>query len=398
MVVSDTPVNEATTLHEYDADFHIHVGRALGKPVKIAAGASLTLENLLHHAAFVKGLDIITVIDGVCDNVLVEVDRLTRVGELASVAGGGLMYRDRMLVLLGAEVELAGPSGNAAHFGCWFADYEHARDFNQWLKTVQKNTQLSSQRAWTDALTLQTETHAREGLFIVHHAFTPFKGLLGSCVRRVGDFLDLGRVDALELGLSSDTEMADRLSELSRLTFVTNSDAHGVANIAREYNRVQMAALNFREVAKVLNRVDGRGIAANYGLHPEQGKYYRTRCRACDEFVQAGGCRCGTTLHHVYGVKDRLEDICDLPDAVHPAHRPPYFHHIPLLDIPGLGPGAYRKLLAAYGTELAVRRTADESGLVDVVGERLGRSIARALNGDIHWEVGGAGTYGKVIL
>lgn len=386
-------------LKAYDADFHIHIGRALGKPVKIAAGASLTLENLLHHAAYVKGLDVVTVIDGVCDNVLLEVERLVDEGQLTPVAGGGLLFRDRLLVLLGAEVELSGPTGGAAHFGCWFPDVLRAKDFNGWLKTVQKNTQLSSQRAYTDAVALAAQTHERDGLFIVHHAFTPFKGLLGNCVRQVGDFLDIHQVDALELGLSSDSSMADRLSELSELTFVTNSDAHGVKTIAREYNRVRMQGLNFAEVAKVLHREAGRGIEANYGLHPQQGKYYRTRCRVCDELVAGNGaCRCATDKHHVYGVKDRLDDISDLVEPAHPAHRPEYVHHVPLCDIPGVGPTAYRKLLEAYGTELAIRRTADESTLTDVVGERLGIVIARALRGEFTWEAGGAGTYGKIIF
>ncbi|WAH39052.1 endonuclease Q family protein [Alicyclobacillus dauci] len=387
-------------MNSYHADFHVHIGRSLGKPVKIAAGSKLTLDNLLYHSAFVKGLDVVTVIDGVCDNVLTEVKQKMDQGDLIPVNGGGLMYRDRLLVILGSEIELAGPHGGAAHFGCWFPDVESASDFNTWLQTVQKNTSLSSQRARTDAATLLEETHTRGGLFVIHHAFTPFKGILGRCVSRIEDFLDPALVDALELGLSADTLMADRLSELANFTFITNSDAHGLDNIAREYNRISMKRPSFNEVRAVLHSVNGRRVEANYGLHPQQGKYYRTRCRHCDTVVSSADdtCLCGNDKGHVYGVWDRLEEISDLAAAVHPKHRPPYIHHVPLRDIPGLGPRGYQKLMAAFGTELAVRQRATHSQLTDVLGEHMGQIVARALQGDFTWQVGGAGTYGKLVM
>lgn len=384
----------------YKADFHIHIGRALGKPVKIAAGSKLTLENLLHHAAFVKGLDVVTVIDGVCDNVLIEVKNLVDSGDLTTLPGGGLLYRDRLLVLLGSEVELSGPTKGAAHFGCWFPDWESAADFNAWLKTVQKNTQLSSQRARTDAETLLRETHERDGLLIIHHAFTPFKGLLGNCVDRIGDFLDVSHVDAIELGLSSNTDMADRLSELSELTFLSNSDAHGLDNIAREFNQIKMKEPSFAEVRRVLRRTDGRRVTANHGLHPQHGKYFRTRCRRCDEVISEdkAACACGDSRKHVHGVWDRLLTISDLDEPRHPHHRPPYFHQVPLRDIPGVGKRAYAKLIESYGTELAVIERASEPELVDLLGNQVGQNVANALQGDVVWKVGGAGTYGKLVM
>lgn len=384
-------------MHKYFADFHIHVGRAKGKPVKIAAGASLTLENLLYQSAFVKGLDIITVIDGVCDNVLEELEELVEQKELTPVTpGGGLMYRDKLLVILGAEVEIKGPTRGAAHFGCWFPDVTAAKGFNGWLKTVQKNTQLSSQRAWASVEELEHETHERDGLFIVHHAFTPFKGMIGACVDRIEDFLDPAHVDALELGLSSDTDMADCIRELHTLTFLSNSDAHGTKTIAREYNQVEMDGLSFDEVKKVLHREDGRRVVANFGLHPQQGKYFRSRCRRCDDLIGEDNlCTCGKAGQHVFGVWDRLQQIRDLPQPAHPSFRPPYYHRIPLQDIPGVGPTAYRRLLEAFGSELAVWAQASKASLVDVVGKQLASQIDKAMRGEITWIVGGAGTYGK---
>ena len=55
-------------------------------------------------------------------------------------------------------------------------------------------------------------------------------------------------IPALELGLSATAELADRLPELKDLTFVTNSDAHSLERMAREYTVMRLAAPNFKEV------------------------------------------------------------------------------------------------------------------------------------------------------
>ncbi|MCL6637458.1 MAG: endonuclease Q family protein, partial [Alicyclobacillus sp.] len=128
-------------------DFHIHVGRSQGRPVKMAAAASLTLDALVAHAQNQKGLHLVTVIDGVCPPVLAEVQERVRDGRWAAVSGGGYavppdpQHPDRppLVVVLGAEVEVSGPRGGAAHFGCWFGEVEAAADFAAWLATVQTN-------------------------------------------------------------------------------------------------------------------------------------------------------------------------------------------------------------------------------------------------------------------
>ncbi len=71
-------------------DFHIHVGRSLGRPVKMAAAPGMTLESVLHAARCQKGLDIVTVIDAVTSNVMVELEALVEQGRLVPLAGGGL--------------------------------------------------------------------------------------------------------------------------------------------------------------------------------------------------------------------------------------------------------------------------------------------------------------------
>ncbi len=63
-------------LGRYYADLHIHIGRtASGRPVKITGARTLTLENILHEAAEVKGIDLVGVIDSHVPEVLDELER-----------------------------------------------------------------------------------------------------------------------------------------------------------------------------------------------------------------------------------------------------------------------------------------------------------------------------------
>ncbi len=92
------------------------------------------------------------------------------------------------------------------------------------------------------------------------------------------EVFDPSLIDAAELGLSCDTDMASRVAELDPYTFLTNSDAHSLGKIGREYNEMLLKEANFTEFSLALKGKDGRKITANYGLNPKLGKYYRTAC------------------------------------------------------------------------------------------------------------------------
>lgn len=383
-------------MNQVYADLHIHIGRAGGRPIKMAAASSLTLAAVMEHARYEKGLDMIVVIDGVCPPVLAELQAAVASGRLAETQGGGLLTPDGLLIIPGSEVEVAGPHGGAAHFGCWFPTLDAARDFADWLGSVQTNPSLSSQRARTDARTLQAEVKMRGGLFVVHHAFTPHKGLYGNCVDRLNDMVDPGAVDAVELGLSADTWMADCIAELAPFTFLTNSDAHSLNKIAREYNRFEVREKSFAGLHEAIARTAGK-CTANYGLHPVLGKYHRSACAACGAVwpVEQRQCACGGT-RRVQGVWDRWLEVRDRPEPVHPAHRPPYVYQVPLEFIPGLGPRLRRRLLDAFGNEMAVLHRATVDELAAVVGRPVAERIEAARTGRVEFLPGGGGHYGKV--
>lgn len=387
-------------MNTYACDFHIHIGQALLKPVKITASKRLTLKNVLFHALHIKGLQVITIIDGACDHVMTEVRQAVDAKLLEPVDNGGWLYEKKLLVLLGAEVEIFDKHRKgAAHFGCWFGDKASLNDFHSWLKTVQSNTTLSSQMARINADTLIAQTKARNGIFVVHHAFTPFRGVLGACVDRLSDcFSEPSLIDALELGLSADSDMADRVADLSNYTFLSNSDAHSLRSIAREFNLLRMEELSMHEVRMALGRQNGRYVKMNCGLHPGHGKYYRTRCRVCGEVMTTTSsvCSCGDAKGHIYGVLDRISDIADYSVPKHPVHRPVYRHRVPLIDIPGVGPKNYQRLLDYYGSELNAEAFASEVELRNIFGHKLSTSIVNALHSKGTWVEGGGGRYGKL--
>lgn len=381
------------------ADFHIHTGAAKGRPVKMAASHQLTVAASLHWAARVKGLRVAGLIDAVCDPVLNEIRDLCRSGHLTPVSGGGLMYQASLLVVLGAEVEVRVSNHGAAHFGCWLPTVEAAADFQTWLKTVQSNTGLSSQVARVDPTRLADEVRARGGIFVVHHAFTPFKGLLGSAVARVAEVMPLEALDAVELGLSADADMADRLEEMRHCTLLSNSDAHSLSSIAREFNVLALNELSFEDIRHALHRRGGRSVVANLGLYPPLGKYYRTRCRSCGQVVTSESCGCGASRSVVQGVWDRIEALADQDMPVHPPWRAPYHYIVPLSLIPGVGPRTYVKLLEAFGGEAQLWfDPPSEPALAEVIGPKLAARVSAALNGRLSMSPGGAGHYGRVEL
>lgn len=238
------------------------------------------------------------------------------------------------------------------------------------------------------------------------HAFSPHKSIYGNCVRRLDDAFPEDILDsllAIELGLSADTDLADTISELRQYTFLSNSDAHSLPKIGREYNVMLLESASFDETIKALARRDGRRVVANYGLDPKLGKYHRTYCPRCDRTFQKETppvLRCPecNSASVVRGVLDRIADIRDYPAPDHPVHRPPYRYQIPLEFVPGVGSKSIDKLISRFGSEMAVLHTAREEELAEVVGRKAAQLIIEAREGTLPLVAGGGGHYGKALI
>src|SRR5690625_5784853 len=92
-----------------------------------------------------------------------------------------------------------------------------------------QNLTLRSKRYYRTVKDFQYKVKELGGIFIPAHVFTPFKSLYGKGVKKsLKEVLDPDLIDGIELGLSSDTMMADQILELHDYCFLSNSDAHSL--------------------------------------------------------------------------------------------------------------------------------------------------------------------------
>ena len=261
-------------LQQIYADLHIHIGSAGGKPVKITASRQLNIKTILYQNAREKGLDVVGIIDSACTNVLQEIETMIQTGELQEVSGGGFLAQNGVMLIAGAEIE----SQEGFHSLIFVPGLDQLRSIHKYLKSRVRNMTLSTQKARVDIKELINLAQLTEGIYCPAHAFTPYKGIYGSWADKLRPHLgaDLEQIFVLELGLSADTFMADTLREARNFTYLSNSDAHSAANIAREYNLLRVANKNFTELKWALQNLNGRKVVANYGMDPLLGKYYRS--------------------------------------------------------------------------------------------------------------------------
>ena len=221
-------------------------------------------------------------------------------------------------------------------------------------------------------------------------------------------------VHYLELGLSADTSYADRIAELSDLTFLTNSDAHSPypVRLAREFNRLEIEEITFEELKKALLRQAGRQIVLNVGLPPQEGKYNESACIKCfthytfeESIARKWRCTCGSRIKK--GVKDRINELADYPDPKHPDHRPKYLHVIPLAEIICKAVGhsspytkavfqKWNELVKAFGSEVNVLVDADMHDIRGTTDANISNAIQAFRDGRIIFHPGGGGEYGSI--
>ncbi len=403
-------------MNNYFVDLHVHIGRAGdGSPVKITAARSLTVANIMEECLVRKGIELVGIVDASSPKVQKDLAGLVETGFLREMNGGGLRYKESVTLILGGEVETTDrvpgkdgrERGGSAHCLCYFPLLAGLRAFSGELAKPgrTKNPNLSSQKCNMTMQELWELVNSIGGILIPAHAFTPHKGVYGS----VSSFREIltpaawDAVPAVELGLSADSNYADMIAELSGKSFLSNSDAHSLSKIGREYNIVRMAEPTYNELVMALRREGGRAVTGNYGFDPKLGKYHRTYCEGCR--LTAGGSppveacpKCGIKADGrrvVMGVLDRIYQIRESIRPEPPEHRPPYRHQIPLENLPGLGQKSLAKLLAAY-TEMDVLHEISAAELERTAGSQIAEIIILARESRLEVSPGGGGHYGRV--
>ncbi|MGH2330283.1 endonuclease Q family protein [Thermoanaerobacter mathranii] len=383
-------------------DLHVHVARSKGAPIKIATSKNLTVLNILEKS-ILKGIDIVGIVDAASPLVLEEIKEYVQEGTLFPLEEGGLRYKNKVTLILGCEIEIGKEEKGSPHLTCYFKDIESISLFSQEISKYIKNINLSSQRINLTSVQVVEIAEKYNGVVIPAHVFTPFKSYYGSCTDRLEyvfkDFYQF--IYGIELGLSADSDMADQIEELKDKTFLSNSDAHSLEKIAREFNVFDVKEANFEEILLAIKREKGREIIKNYGLNPKLGKYHRTFCLDCGYIARekppVKKClKCGSA-NIVLGVRDRVEEIKDY-DTTHPSFRPLYIYQIPLEFIPNIGKKSIEKLVNYFGSELYALHEAAYEELEKVVGTSNALNILKAREGKLEVSAGGGGIYGKVTI
>lgn len=249
--------------------------------------------------------------------------------------------------------------------------------------------------------------HDHDGIIGPAHAFTPWTSLYKTyysykeCYGKKPDFL--------ELGLSADTNMADRIEELQDIVFLTNSDAHSPwpHRLGREFNRLKLDDFSYTSLKKSIKK---KKIEANYGMDPRLGKYHLTACSRCHKVFDYETavklkmrCICGGIIKK--GVDYRISEIATWEKPHHPPHRPPYIYILPLTEIISkrYGKGIntkfvwnkWKEFIDNFGNEIKVLL---EEPIYEL--EKVDRKVALGIkafrNNELIITPGGGGKYGEI--
>ncbi len=239
------------------------------------------------------------------------------------------------------------------------------------------------------------------------HIFTPWTGLykeydsITECYQQRPDFV--------ELGLSSDSDLADLIGELKDYTFLTNSDSHSPwpFRIGREFNKMNVDELSFEAVRDSIKNND---IIENYGFDPRMGKYHETGCIKCykvytiqEALKRDMKCSCGGRIKK--GVKGRIQELATYDIPHHPDDRPPYQYLLPLAELLSTvhNKGVttkyvqtrYDRLLSLFGSEIDVLLNTPIED-IKKVDPLLSDIIKSYRDNTLEVDVGRGGRYGTV--
>ena len=179
-------------MYEIFADLHVHIGRSeTGKPVKITGARSLNFANIAKECAEKKGINVVGIIDCASPYVIEDIERFLQTGDAYELKDGGIIYKDKVCILLGSEVETTeiGRNGKqgSAHNVCFFPYLKDIKAFSNEMSKHIKNITLSTQRSDVSGYELIDMVEKYDGIFIPGHIFTPQIGDYVNFVDRLQD-------------------------------------------------------------------------------------------------------------------------------------------------------------------------------------------------------------------
>ncbi len=385
-----------------NADLHLH---------GLYSGATSTkmIPKVIAEQAPLKGLQLLGTADILNSKWLKLIKEQLR--ENRNI--GLLEHENGTKFILQTEVE----DNKRVHHIIFFPNFSKVEEAREKLKNKCKDIDMDGRpKIWLNGEEL-AEICIEAGCLIgPAHAFTPWTAIFkeyNSIKECYGKYAN--QIYFLELGLSADTNMADRISKLHRLTFLSNSDGHSPwpNKLGREFNKFSLSELSYDAIVKALKRQNNNKIILNVGFNPLEGKYHKTRCFSCLKFFSLEEAeklnwkcdKCGRLIKK--GVADRIAELADLPGGKHPEYRPEYKHIIPLSEIIALAlnieaayskrvQNLWRNYIEKFGNEIKVLLDIDITRLA-IINEEVAKFIKYFREDKIKYIPGGAGVYGKLL-
>ena len=253
-------------------------------------------------------------------------------------------------------------------------------------------------------------------LVVPAHAWTPWFSVFGSksgfdslqeCFEELAP-----HIFAVETGLSSDPPMNWRVSALDKITLISNSDAHSMANLGREANVFEITEKNisYDEVYRIIKEKDEKNFLYTIEFFPEEGKYHIDGHAACQYSAEPEESKrqnnicpiCKKPL--VLGVMHRVNDLADRND-LSVIKNIPYKSLIPLQEIIadsfGVGKNSkkvaeeYLKMVKIF-PEFEILIDLDEEHLKKITSDEIAQNIINVRGKKVKIEPGYDGIYGKI--
>lgn len=255
----------------------------------------------------------------------------------------------------------------------------------------------------------------KDCLVVPAHAWTPWFSVFGSksgfnsleeCFDEYTKY-----IYAIETGLSSDPAMNWRLSQLDKITLISNSDAHSPQKIGREAN-VFDTELSYEGITEAIKQKDKSKFLYTIEFFPEEGKYHYDGHKDCNLSLSPAQSKkynnicpkCKKPL--VIGVLNRVEELADRPEGFIPKNVISFKSLIPLNEVIAESIGVsvaskkvieyYNNLIKNLGNEFKILL---DSGREEIEKESLpeiAEGIMRMREGKIFVDPGYDGVYGKI--
>ncbi|MCX6746054.1 MAG: endonuclease Q family protein [Candidatus Parcubacteria bacterium] len=304
------------------------------------------------------------------------------------------------------------------HLNIFFPEIKNVENFNSTLEKMGCNLKSDGRPIiGLSSIELAKVVFSinEKAMLIPAHAWTPWFSIFGSksgfdsIEECFGKFSK--NIFAIETGLSSDPPMNWRLSDLDKITLVSNSDAHSLPNLGREANVFDFEDVSYNEIYQTLKNQDKKKFLYTIEFYPEEGKYHydghanhNFSLTPKETKKNKGICPvCKKPL--TIGVLHRVDDLADREEGELDKHIP-FKSLVPLQEIIAesfnVGKSSkrvqaeYFNIIKKAGTEFAALLDLNLDELKKTTLPEVVEAIKRVREGKLIIEPGYDGIYGKV--